>query len=161
MPDEMWNSFSEIRPIPSVTLRAQNGRSEIELVKECCDTFRFECNIQFDSRVRTAGIILRQNSDTGEGFQFLLHIPENRMIFEKTPNLPWYQCMNIGLERPVLLSADRVYHLRLIFDESIVTLYIDDIVLSSRAFDHPGDAVSVFCTEGELEITEASYGAFS
>ncbi len=46
---------------------------------------------------------------------------------EGSPNFPWFNCMNIGLERPIELVAGREYHIQLIVDDTIATLYVNGV----------------------------------
>ena len=64
--------------------------------------------------------------------------------------------MNIGLERPISLVPDKTYHIRLIVDDTIATLYVDGIALNSRMYEKPGMSLSVFVTDGKAEITNCS-----
>lgn len=41
-------------------------------------------------------------------------VEENKIVFNKCPNYPWYQCFNLGLERPIVLEADKPYHIQLL-----------------------------------------------
>ena len=40
--------------------------------------------------------------------------------------------MNIGLERPIGLEAGHTYHIRLVVDDTIGTLYVDGVALNVR-----------------------------
>ena len=79
------------------------------------------------------------------------------MVFDKTPNMPWYQYMNKGLERPLPLETEKEYHLRLIVDDTIATLYIDGVALNARMYTRPGNCLSMYVTDGMLEISDAAF----
>ena len=64
--------------------------------------------------------------------------------------------MNIGLERPVELTPEKEYRIRLIVDDTISVLYIDDIALSVRVYGKPGNSLGLFVTEGKIKITNIS-----
>lgn len=57
--------------------------------------------------------------------------------------------MNIGLERPIGLEAGHTYHIRLVVDDTIGTLYV-------RMYERPGESLSVFATDGTVEVRNAS-----
>ena len=68
------------------------------------------------------------------GYQFIFPIGEHRYVFEGSPNFPWFNCMNIGLERPIELVAGREYHIQLIVDDTIATLYVNGVALNARMY---------------------------
>ena len=76
---------------------------------------------------------------------------ENKVVFNKCPNYPWYQCFNIGLERPIKLEADKEYEICLIIDQDISTLFINVTALNARLCDHPGNGLALTVTDGTLE----------
>jgi len=111
--------------------------------------------VEFSEGTRSFSLQLLENSMTGEAYHFKFFIGENRFVFDKIPNQPWFQCMNIGLERPLSLHAGEKYHLCLIVDDTIATLYVNDIALNTRMYKHLGDCVSLGVTDGTLEISNA------
>ena len=56
--------------------------------------------------------------------------------------------MNIGLERPIGLEAGHTYHIRLVVDDTIGTLYVDGVALNVRMYERPGESLGVFATDG-------------
>ena len=82
-----------------------------------------------------------ENEASGEGYEFRFTLGENRLEFDKTPNMPWFRCMNKGLDRPVFLKAGRTYRLKLIVDDTIATIYIDGVALNTRMYTKPGDSL--------------------
>ena len=75
---------------------------------------------------------------------------ENRYVFEGSPNLPWFNVMNIGLEQPIGLEAGHTYHIRLVVDDTIGTLYVDGVALNVRMYERPGASLGVFGTAGPV-----------
>ena len=53
--------------------------------------------------------------------------------------------MNIGLE------AGHTYHIRLVVDDTIGTLYVDGVALNVRMYERPGESLGVFATDGTVE----------
>ena len=92
-------------------------------------TYSFEATVCFGKGTRSIGLKLLENEETGEAYEYFFPLGERRMVFDKTPNMPWYQYMNKGLERPLPLEAEKEYCLRLIVDDTIATLYIDGVAL--------------------------------
>ena len=65
--------------------------------------------------------------------------------------------MNMGLLRPIKLEAGRTYHIRMIVDDTIATLYVDGVALNARFYTKPGEAVKLFVTDGTLKATNISW----
>ncbi|MFR3667763.1 MAG: hypothetical protein ACLTVV_08450 [Ruminococcus sp.] len=61
------------------------------------------------------------------------------MIFEKSPNWPWPQMNNMGLERLIRLVPGKKYHVQIIVDDTIATLYVDGVALNTRMYTNPGE----------------------
>ena len=57
---------------------------------------------------------------------------EGRLLFEPSPNWPWPDNQNLGLERPLALEPGKRYAVRMIVDDTIATLYVDGVALNTR-----------------------------
>lgn len=156
VPDTVWNAFRPAERIPDTRLRTIDSREETMLVRHSGDLFCFESDVTFGENTRSFAVRLYENSDTGEAYQFVFSVGENRFIFEKSPNQPWFQCMNLGLDRPISLNDGQTYHIRLIVDDTIATLYVDGVALNVRMYTKPGDGLSVFVTDGSLDISNVT-----
>ena len=95
-----------------------------------------------------------ENQATGEAYEFIFQVGENRLTFDRTPNLPWFRCMNRGLERPIRLEAKRKYKLQIICDDTIATIYIDGIALNTRMYAKAGQALAVYVVDGRLNLED-------
>ena len=87
------------------------------------DLFRFEADVEFSEGTRSFGLRFYENEETSQSYQYLFNIEENRYRFEKSPNMPWPANQNIGLERPIRLEAGKKYHIQMILDDTIATIY--------------------------------------
>jgi beta-fructofuranosidase len=58
--------------------------------------------------------------------------------------------MNIGLDRPILLKPEKIYAICLIVDDTIGTLYVNDVALNVRMYKRPGEGISISVTDGAL-----------
>lgn len=156
IPDTVWNAFGEREKIDDVTIDSPYAREERILARECGDLFSFEADVKFSENTRSFGIRIRESEEKAQAYQFLFHVKENRYVFEKAPNWPWFGCMNIGLERPIELNPGETYHIQIIFDDDIATLYVNGVALNTRAYEKPGDSLGIFVTDGTLEVRNAS-----
>ena len=142
--------------IADFTIDSPYAREEKVVARECGDLFSFEADVKFSGDPRSFGVRILESEEKAQAYQFLFHVKENRYVFEKNPNWPWFGCMNIGLERPIDLNAGETYHIQIIFDDDIATLYVNGVALNTRAYEKPGDSLSLFVTDGTLEVTNAS-----
>lgn len=156
IPDTVWNAFNERENVGNVTIDGTGARQEAVLALGCGDLFSFEADITFSEGTRSFGLRVNENEDTALGYQFIFPVAENRYVFEGSPNFPWFNVMNIGLERPIKLEAGRNYHLQLIVDDTIGTLYVDGVALNVRMYERPGESLSIFATDGVVEVRNVS-----
>lgn len=152
MPDTVRAAFAEGENLDDVTLAAAPTRQEKVLREDGGDFFKLELDVSFQEGVSTFGLRFYGNQETGESYQYLFHVGENRVIFEKSPNWPWPDEQNIGQERPIHLEPGKTYHVDLIVDDTIATLYVDGVALNARAYRKFGTAVSAFATDGTVEL---------
>ncbi|MCB9161311.1 MAG: family 43 glycosylhydrolase [Caldilineaceae bacterium] len=139
-----------------LTLHSQDAAVDALLARETGDLFKFEADITFTESTRAFGIRLYEDATTGDAYAFLLNLAEQRLTFDRTPNLPWFRYMNIGLERPLHLDAGVTYRLQLIVDDSIATLYVDGVALNARMYARPGQALALYVVDGELNVSNAT-----
>ena len=63
-------------------------------------------------------------------------------------------------EQAVLQTAletkAHTYHIRLVVDDTIGTLYVDGVALNVRMYERPGESLGVFATDGTVEVRNAS-----
>lgn len=152
MPDTVRAAFVEGENLEDVTLAAAPARQEKVLREDGGDFFKLELDVSFQEGTSTFGLRFYGNQETGESYQYLFHVGENRVIFEKSPNWPWPDEQNIGQERPIHLEPGKIYHVDLIVDDTIATLYVDGVALNARAYRKFGTAVSAFATDGTVEL---------
>ena len=103
----------------------------------------------------TFGFRFYENKETGQSYQYLFNIEENRYRFEKSPNMPWPANQNIGLERPIRLETGKKYHIQMILDDTIATIYVDGVALNTRFYQKFGQSLSLFVIDGTLTVTNA------
>lgn len=154
--DTLWDAFSPRDSIADVSLECPHGRREQILTRSTGDLYSFEADVKFGEGTRSFGLRLRKNEEDGRSYQFIFPVAENRYVFEGSPNWPWFTNMNIGAERPIELEAGRTYHVQLVVDDSIATIYVDGVALNVRMYVQTGDALAAFVTDGSLEMTHVS-----
>ena len=157
MPDTVRAAFVEGENLEDVALAAAASRQEKVLREDGGDFFKLELDVSFQEGTSTFGLRFYGNQETGESYQYLFHVGENRVVFEKSPNWPWPDEQNIGQERPIHLEPGKTYHVDLIVDDTIATLYVDGVALNARAYRKFGTAVSAFATDGTVELKNGTF----
>lgn len=138
-----------------VRVSSVDGRGEAVLFNETGDFFRMDISLAFKEGTKAIGIKLFENTEEDRGYEYTLLPPQDRLLFDRTPNIPWVQCFTTGLERPVQLVPGTQYNLMLIVDEEICVLYVNGVALSARMYNKPGKSIVVYVNNGEVEILSA------
>jgi beta-fructofuranosidase len=159
-PDGVANAFAHREALTgaAITLSAPDACAETYLTRYARNTgdlFKFEANLTFAADTRSFGVRLFEDEATGDAYEFIFHIAENRLSFDRTPNLPWFRYMNKGLERPLRLEAEKPYHIQIIVDGDIATLYVDGVALNTRMYAKAGHALAVYVVDGALTVEDA------
>lgn len=160
IPDTVWNAFKNRISLTSASLDSTTKREDLILVDSASDLYSFEADVTFQEGTRSFGLSLYRNDITQKGYQFHFRIVENRYLFEKSPNWPWPVINQSGLERPICLNPGQIYHIQLIVDDTIATLYVNGIALNARMYEKPGDSLGFFVTEGAAVIENISFSNF-
>ena len=157
-PDGVAHAFSQRDSLigTPVTLSSQDSCAETYLTQRTADLFKLEADITFSAGTRSFGIRLFEDEATGEAYEFVFQVGENRVFFDKTPNLPWFRYMNKGLERPLRLEAGRTYHIQIIVDGTIATLYVEGVALNTRLYSKAGQALAIYVVDGTLTLESAA-----
>jgi beta-fructofuranosidase len=157
IPDAVRNAFARKESLceSPVKLSSQDSVSEIYLARNTGDLFKFEAKVTLSAGTRAFGIRLFADETMGEAYEFNIHLAENRLSFDRTPNLPWFRLMNRGLERPIILKANKEYCVQIIVDDTIATIYIDGVALNTRMYKKAGQALAVYVVDGGLYLHDA------
>jgi beta-fructofuranosidase len=156
IPDTVWAAFNREERKGDLDIHAASSCKEEVIEKASGDLFRLEANIVFSEHTHAFAVKLYENSGTGEGYQFKFLPDERRVVFETTPNQPWYRNMNIGIERPLSLRAGETCQIRVIVDGTITTLYAGDVALNARMYSRPGECVAFSLVDGRLTVSDIS-----
>lgn len=156
IPDTVWNAFKDREKIEDIVIESKDKKTEKLIRKECGNIYSFEAEITFSEGTRAFGIRCYDNAETEESYQFVFHCNENRYFCEKNPNWPWFNYLSQGAERPIKLLAGKKYHVRLIVDDTIATIYVDGVALNARMYTKPGDGLGIFVSEGSIQVENCS-----
>ena len=132
-------------------MKTIDTKEETLLCEDTGSIAAFKTTVKFEEGTKEFSIRFYKDEETEVSYEYRFFVEENKVVFNKCPNYPWYQCFNIGLERPIKLEADKEYEICLIIDQDISTLYINGTALNARLCDHPGNGLALTVTDGTLE----------
>jgi beta-fructofuranosidase len=106
--------------------------------------------VRIAAGTRAIAVRLAEDPATGDAYAFTLYPGEGRLVFDKVPNKPWFRYETRGQERPVRVDAGRAYDVRIVVDDSIATIYFDDIALDARMYDQSGTGIAIEVIDGAV-----------
>ncbi|MBS4206584.1 GH32 C-terminal domain-containing protein [Bacillus sp. FJAT-50079] len=158
IPDSVYDAFDNKEKLNDEPIRLStvDSSEEVHLAKDIGDFFKFEATIKFSPGTRSIGIRLFEDIDTGDAYEYMLNIGENKLNFDRTPNQPWNRYFDKGLERLIQLKGNKEYNIQIIVDGTIATLYVDGVALNVRMYSKPGSSLGIHVVDGDLEIKNTS-----
>lgn len=157
IPDTVWNAFEDRKFIEDCEISCKEARTERVVFDNCGDIFSFESDVSFTEGTHAFGVRVYNDVETQQSYQFIFQCEENRYICEKNPNWPWFTYLSQGSERPIDLVPGKKYNIRIIVDDTIATIYVDGVALNARMYTKPGDSISLFVSEGSIEVSNCSF----
>ncbi|RAP77732.1 glycoside hydrolase family 32 protein [Paenibacillus montanisoli] len=116
----------------------------------CC---KLAATITFSENTRSCGMMLRFDDDLENGYYIRLEPDRNRFVFDCWPrrgDVPYL----VDLERPITLVPETPYELKVIMEDSICEIYLNDqVAMSARMYDHKQGKWGVFVTDGEARFS--------
>jgi beta-fructofuranosidase len=112
---------------------------------------------QFKPDTRRLGMIVRATEQLDKGYQIQFEPDRSRVVFKSNvfPDehggkiLPY----EVELERPLALQPNQDYSLKLVIDETICEIYINDqVAMSTRMYDLQEGDLAVFVVDGEASF---------
>ena len=156
IPDTVWNAFKDEKKIDDVKLEKESGRALKHVLTHTGDCYRYEADVTFTEGTRGFSIGVRAQEADDEFYSFTFECPKDRVIFEKSPNWPWPQMNNMGLERLIRLTPGKKYHVQIIVDDTIATLYVDGVALNTRMYTSPGEGICLGAIDGSVVFENQS-----
>ena len=157
LPQTIINNFAKTASLPTFELGNSTEKAEHSLIENLPSQFLLEGQIDALEDTKEFGIKAFVNSETREGYQYKVSRPEHMLKFTHTPNYPWPSYFTTGLQRPISLVKNQKYDFKLIVDDSIIILYINNIALSARMYNKKGKQLSFFVTEGKIAVSNLQY----
>ncbi len=156
VPDSLRAAFGEGEQLEAFELTGASAKEEhVFSANPGSETYCLETSFTFTPGTSGFSIKLHENAETGVAFEYRIDLGQKRLEFHKSPEYPWFQTMNIGLERPVDLTAGEPVNVRLIVDDDIATIFVNDVALNARFYDKPGDGIAITVTDGTITSVSA------
>lgn len=156
VPDSLRSAFGEGEKLEPFELTGTSAKEEhVFSANPGSETYCLETSFTFTPGTGGFSIKLHENAETGVAFEYRVDLGQKRMEFHKSPEYPWFQTMNIGLERPIDLTAGETVNVRLIVDDDIATIFVNDVALNARFYDKPGDGIAITVTDGTIASVSA------
>ena len=157
LPQTIIDHFEKNTSFPGFSLEQVDGKKEKFIIPESDDYFLMETKVTVASGTKEFAVKLFTDQVTQEGYEYRISLNNQQLSFNKTPNYPWPQLFDKGLQRPLYLEPEKEYDVKLIVDGTLAVLYINDVALSTRMYDKPGKSISFTVTEGTIEMGEIRY----
>lgn len=153
MPEQLSGIIGkkDVQMQESLTLSRLDGGAETVIKEYSADVFRLEADVSYQAETFGFGIKICENSKEDLGYDFHFVPGERRFLFDKTPNYPWFRCMNRGLFRPFTAQPEEKVHLSLIVDHDIAVVYVNDVALNVRMAEKPGAEIKLYVHNGKVE----------
>lgn len=145
-------SASTVIETPGFELERGDGLAERYLAEELPAQALFSTTFTVGEGTRSVALRFLDDPATGDGYEFQLLAGERRIVFARRPNYPWHRNDNRGLERPFDFSPGTEHNLQLVLDDDLVTIYVDDVALNSRACSPTGKALAVQVVDGSVSF---------
>lgn len=157
LPQTIVNHFEENQVLNNIEIQNKYAKEEVFILPSIDDYFLLETKICILEDTKEFSIKLFVDAETQEGYEFTISLHNSSLTFGKTPNYPWPQFFDKGLERPLNLEKGKYYDVQLIVDDTIAILYINNTALSTRMYNKAGKTLSFTVTEGAISTSEIKY----
>jgi len=148
-------------PVPltdaALELTSVDSSGQIEVSSDPVDVFLFSADVAFTGGTRSFSVQLFEDPQTGDGYEYLISLVDARLTFDRRPNLsvvPLRQTRASNGQRH--LRAGVSYHLELVADGTICTLYLDGVAFNVRIYAKSGTSLRISVVDGRLEIHQAA-----
>jgi beta-fructofuranosidase len=135
-----------------IRVEAGDGRAERVVGNSERNAFVWESTLRVDEGTRSFALLLGADEATGDAYEFLFEVGENRLRFDKVPNYPWNRYDSKGLERPLHVAPSADLTIQVVVDDTIATAYVNGVALNARMYDRRGGALGVQVIDGGVTV---------
>lgn len=112
--------------------------------------YKYEATVTFKENTHRCGLVLNYSEEESGGYVYVFEPFKNRVMFEYWPNFPQYRYNGLTCERPLDLKPDTEYKLKILVEDTICVMYInDEVALNARMYDRCSGKPGVLVSDGE------------
>lgn len=152
LPDKLSEQFEDSLKIADFSVDSESSRTEKIIAENVGKHFVLDMDVSCGENISDIGLRAFKNTTTDESYQYLFSADDQRVIFDKSPEWPWYQMMNKGLDRPLPKKNFQEMHIKLMVDDDILILVVNGISLIARVYQNFGDDLAVFASYGSAKF---------
>ncbi len=156
LPDSMLGAFGEAKAVEAFELSCESGKVEQVLAADAGSTYMLDADIELAGDAAGFSVKLAEDAESGLAYEFRANLREGKLEFTAAPQYPWFQVNNMGLERPLFFKGEGTHHVRLVVDDDIATIFVDDVALNARFCNKQGQGVALTVTDGTLKCANAT-----
>jgi beta-fructofuranosidase len=137
-----------------VRLERADGAASVRLTTEPGPAWQLTATLEITDGTRAVAVRFAEQDSTGDAYAFTIRPGERLISFDKVPNYPWFRYDARGHDRPYLGAPGGAHRLRLIVDDDLATLYLDDVALDARFHDRRGHDIGVEVVDGAATLRD-------
>lgn len=153
LPDELTEQFTTKIKINDITITNETGRTEKVIAQNTGRHFVLDMDVSCNEDISNIALRIFKNVKTDESYQYLLSADDQRIIFDKSPEWPWFQVMNKGLDRPLPKVNFKKMHIKLVVDKDIFVILVNGISLVTRVYHKFGNDLAIAVANGKAKFS--------
>lgn len=152
LPETISEAIEESFSISDNNLISIGKRLEKTIRTGLTKHYYVKSEFSFKEGTKNIQFLFYQDISKSESYMFDLDIESKRLRVTRTPNLRWFQMMNIGLEKYIDLSPNDINEFELLVDDTIAYISINGVTLSCRVEKNIASAFSIAVIDGEVKF---------
>lgn len=101
---------------------------------------------------RFASVLFGGDVEREDWYSFAIDLNDHQVDFVRVPHWPWNRYDNKGLQRPLPVDlVEGEITVRLLVDESVATILVNDVALSARVAAPAGTAFGLSVVDGSAD----------
>lgn len=153
LPDELTEQFTDKIAYKDVTIVNKTGQTEKVIAQNVGRHFVLDMDVNCAEATSNVALRIFKNIKTDESYQYLVSADDQRIIFDKSPEWPWFQMMNKGLDRPFSKMNLKKMHIKLIVDDDIFVIIVNGVSLIARVYQKFGDDLAISVSNGQAKFS--------
>ena len=117
------------------------------------DVYKYEATVKFAGDSAKFGVLLNYSEILDGGYVYMFDPCKHKVNFEYWPNFPQYRFNGKTCERPFNFEPGVEYRLKIIVEDGICLLYLDDkIALGARMYERTSGKIALLVCDGDAEF---------